>query len=62
MITNYQRLQQMTVEELANFLDEVTLACSDHYCKECPVNQFNNNAGMCNCQSFKDWLEEEYIG
>lgn len=52
----------MTIDELVNFLDEVTLMCSNHCCKECPVNRFNHNAGIGGCQSFKKWVEEEYLG
>ena len=57
-MTNYERIKAMSVEEMADLLDEITDACSDigggYHCSKCPIGKFNRY--RCDVRG---WLESE---
>lgn len=54
-MTNFERIKQMTIEELADFLDKITYCCKyDSECGYCPL--YNACIGT---TSSKTWLESE---
>ena len=57
-MTNYERIKAMSVEEMADLLDEITEACSDigggYHCDKCPIGK--NNKYRCD---IRGWLERE---
>ena len=56
-MTNADRIRQMTDEELAAFLNDVTECCSDGYiCEKCPLNSVGEH---CNIITFEKWLKQE---
>lgn len=36
-MANYEKIKNMTVEEMAKFLDKITQRCVNNYCKDCPL-------------------------
>lgn len=36
-MTNYEKIKNMTVEEMAKFLDELTDRCNASMCIDCPL-------------------------
>lgn len=55
VVTNFDRIRAMSVEQLAEFIDEVTDCCSDGWlCHKCPIR-----VGSCDKESFIDWLKQE---
>lgn len=56
-ISNADRIRQMTDDELADFINDVTDCCSDGYiCEKCPLNSVGSH---CNIYTFKKWLKQE---
>lgn len=60
-MTNYDRIKNMSVEEMAIFLNKIATCCNHngHYnkqlfCKECPIN-----CGNCSFGDFGCWLNSE---
>lgn len=59
-MTNYEKIKQMSVEELSNFLLNIANCCFDYgadyeHCIDCPLN--NTQCG--NCRDFLNWLESK---
>lgn len=57
-MTNFEWIKEMTVEELAGFIHEITDNCSS----EMACNQFCHDdscPGYCEFESCKEWLESE---
>lgn len=55
-MTNYERIKNMTVEEMAEFINEVTTAFNCEfcaYCEDCPADD------NCCARGMKEWLESE---
>lgn len=36
-MTYYEKIKNMTIEEMANFLDKITGRCVNNECKDCPL-------------------------
>ena len=36
-MTNYEKIKNMTIEEMANFLDKITERCASNECEDCPL-------------------------
>lgn len=36
-MTNYEKIKNMTVEEMAEFLEKLTDRCNANRCKDCPL-------------------------
>lgn len=57
-MTNFERIKQMSIEELSQFLMKVNCAY-DMECMygiaECKYSNMDNNCSLC----FRDWLESE---
>lgn len=57
-MTNLEKIRAMTAEELAEFLDRVTIICSDcsdGRCRNCPLNA----SFECSKEGISKWLESE---
>lgn len=56
-MTNFERIKNMTSDELAMFLMKVNCAyAEDCMIFDCKYPNINNNCAIC----FKEWLENEY--
>lgn len=60
-MTNYERIKNMSVDEMARFLDNIATCCNQNghcnkqlFCKECPIN-----CGNCSFVDFGCWLNSE---
>lgn len=53
--TNFDRINDMSVEEKANFIDDITRHCANDECEHCPLN----GAQPCDVFSITQWLESE---
>lgn len=60
-MTNYEKFQNMTVEELATKFDEFsTIICySFDTCEYCPFRFILHNHIPCDKEGFIEWLESE---
>ena len=65
MTTNYERIKNMTVDEMAEFITAITY-CGDTDCnkRDCFIKR-NNMERLCTLTSYyssgaKQWLEQEY--
>lgn len=57
-MTNYEKIKNMSVEEMAFELDRITNYLCDYYsCEECPFHCLGNR--NCTASGFFDWLESE---
>ena len=56
-MTNLDRIREMTAEELAEFLDRVTISCSagGSMCENCPLKECE----ICCSSRLVKWLESE---
>lgn len=57
-LNNLDRIRAMTAEELAEFLDRVTIICSDcsdGRCRNCPLYA----SAECTKEGIAKWLESE---
>ena len=67
-ITNYERIRNMTLEEMADFLgagmcEKVTNPCSSEFCPHYEVNGGCLGKGPDRCvPAYKAWLEKEFAG
>lgn len=43
-MTNFERLKQMTVEEMADFINDITFCCRYDECQSCHLYKFYNNS------------------
>lgn len=58
-MTNYERIVNKTVEEMATGLDKIAcIVCSRCFCKDCPLN-FIRGDYKCSKEGFIEWLESE---
>jgi hypothetical protein len=60
-MTNFERIKNMSVEEMAILMDKIITSCNLNgyynkqlFCKGCPVNR-----GNCSATDFGCWLESE---
>lgn len=53
--TNNDRINDMSIEEKANFIDDITRCCANDECEHCPLNE----AQPCDVFSITQWLESE---
>lgn len=60
-MTNYEKIKNMSVEEIARFLNNIATCChlNGHYkkqlfCKDCPIN-----SGSCSFVDFGYWLNRK---
>lgn len=51
-MNNYEKITDMTMNELARFLSDIT------HCKSCPIHNASDNCNLCVVE-FRNWLEEE---
>lgn len=56
-MTNYERIKNMSVEEIADLIDEITDCCVTNECSSCPLHP--HGAQFCHKDHFKIWLESE---
>lgn len=55
-MTNYEKIKEMTLEELGDFLcDFVDVKVGD--CDECPAQEYCRKG----CNGFKGWLEQDFV-
>ena len=56
-LTNLEKIRAMTAEELAEFLDRVTISCSTDggKCENCPLKECE----FCCGSGLEKWLESE---
>ena len=54
-LNNLEKIRAMTADELAEFLDKVTINCSGGTCESCPLNV---NL-YCDKEVMAIWLESE---
>lgn len=54
MMTNYERIKSMNVDEVAEFLSSITEYCCNEDCDTCPLR---NN--ICDRKGAKNWLNSE---
>lgn len=58
-LNNLEKIRAMSAEELAEFLDRVTIICSDcsdGRCRNCPLNV---GFECCSKEGIAKWLESE---
>jgi hypothetical protein len=60
-MTNYEKIKNMSVDELARLLDDIATCCNlnghhrtQMFCKECPLH-----CGHCSSVDFGCWLNSE---
>lgn len=60
-MTNYERIKNMNIDEIAVFLNNIATCCNHNgyynkqmFCKECPINR-----GGCSFVDFGCWLNSE---
>ena len=61
--TNYDRIGNMSVKELAKFIHKIASKTED--CKDCPINDFCEERITrlgCTYAMFMEWLESEVEG
>ncbi len=58
-MTNYERIKNMSVEEMAELINILTRCCSTDECHECPIDKFKENRIVCSEIAIKHWLESE---
>lgn len=58
-MTNYEKIKNMSVEEMASDIDRMAnYLCDGYGCKECPLNFLGYNRN-CNATEFANWLQSE---
>jgi hypothetical protein len=58
-MTNYERIKNMSVEEMAEIINVLTRCCATDECHECQIDEFKENGIVCSKISIKQWLERE---
>lgn len=54
-MTNFEKVKNMSPEELAKFIDELTTHCNGNECEGCPICE-----GICCCNiEIEYWLNKE---
>lgn len=53
--TNNDRLNEMSIKDKANFIDDITRHCANDECERCPLEK----AQPCDVFSITQWLESE---
>lgn len=62
-MTNYEKIKSFTIDEMVDFLvKENTYADLCEKCKLLYSVDCKNCAEITDCQTYKDWLNSEYIG
>ena len=54
-MTYYEKIKNMTIEEMANFFDKITERCFNNECKDCTLCE----GIYCCANEFKYWLNSE---
>lgn len=54
-MTNYEKIKNMTVEEMAKFLEKITDYCNANNCKACPLCR----GIFCCTTEIECWLNSE---
>lgn len=54
-MTNYEKIKNMSIDEMAKFLDELTERCCNNSCKDCPLC----DGIYCCANEFEYWLNSE---
>ncbi len=54
-MTNYEKIKNMTVEEMAEFLEKLTDLCNANRCKDCPLCK----GIFCCTTEIECWLNSE---
>lgn len=57
-MTNYEKIKQMTVENMTEFLNDITFFCRYDECDKCPINKYKSDVG-CGDETIKNWLKQE---
>lgn len=55
-LTNYERIKNMNLEEMAKFLEDVSKNCLHSECHNCPIGIGTD--GICYNQGIESWLEK----
>lgn len=59
-MTNYERIKQMSIEEMVVFLDKMQCQCMSEDCGDCPIYKINSLPHYnCSPQDIMKWLESE---
>lgn len=53
--TNNDRINEMSIKDKSNFIDDVTRHCANDECERCPLEK----AQPCDVFSITQWLESE---
>lgn len=56
-MTNYERIKNMSVEEMGEIINVLTRCCATDECHECPIDKFKENRRVCSEIAIKHWLE-----
>lgn len=58
-MTNFEKIKNMSVEELAIFINDIAVCCfKDAECENCPIN-CRRTAAYCNALTINKWLKSE---
>lgn len=58
-MTNYERIKNMSVEELAKFIDKVAVCCfQTANCENCPIHCSRDEI-YCSSSTISKWLNSE---
>lgn len=58
-MTNLEKIKQMSVEETATLMNNITFCCQYDECKKCPLNSVRGDDYRCSNASIERWLESE---
>lgn len=56
-MTNFEKIKQMTVDEIAKLLNDLTFFCRYDECDKCPMHNKKDNC--CDDITIKNWLNCE---
>lgn len=59
-MTNFERIKQMTVEELAHLINYITGCCRKEECYRCPLKDTSHHFQSCGKQDVEEWLNQEW--
>lgn len=59
-MTYYEKIKNMSVDELALFMDKIQTCCMFYGCRDCPIHEMNPMPHYyCSLQDIKSWLKSK---
>lgn len=55
-MTNFEKIKQMSIDEMAELLTDISDSCSECNCVSC---KYRSKVGYCGTPTFRHWLEQE---